>query len=433
MICVGHRVVALFAAAILAHVLVACSAPDSMTSVSVLGPWTHGEQQNFEKVLNRFTRDTGVKVIYQGARAVNEELSSRVQNGTSPDVAILFSPGEVGRYLRNRKLNRLDNVIDKTQRNNYTNQWQKLESLGTENLYGVVVKANLKSIIWYNPKYRPGGEIQNWDQVVAWSGDKANTGGRPWCMGMGSTPTSGWPGTDWIEDILLHEFGTDIYQQWSSGRLPWTSPQIREAWERWGTITATVDRRSVLLTDWSDAGRPMFANPTPGCFLDHEPSFAIANYQTYDKTLKPGNDFDFLPFPAFGASRGMFEVSADMATMFNDTPQARRLIRYLATADAQRIWPHSGGGAFSVNSKVNNDPTVYPDQVSLRIAQQLTTANVLCYDAGDLMPATMRNAFYRGVLEYLSDPKQLTQILTELDEVRRTVEPEEWLDIPCGQ
>src|SRR6185437_2979595 len=131
----------------------------------------------------------------------------------------------------------------------------------------------------------------------AWSEDKANTGGRPWCMGMGSTPTSGWPGTDWIEDILLHEFGADIYQQWSSGRLPWTSPQIREAWERWGTITATVDRRSVLLTDWSDAGRPMFANPTPGCFLDHEPSFAIANYQTYDKALKPGNDFDFLPFP----------------------------------------------------------------------------------------------------------------------------------------
>jgi alpha-glucoside transport system substrate-binding protein len=180
-------------------------------------------------------------------------------------------------------------------------------------------------------------------------------------MGMGSTPISGWPGADWIEDILLHQFGTDIYQKWASGNLPWTSQPVRKAWQEWGTITATTGSRSTLLTDWTDAGRPMFTNP-PGCYLDHQPSFIIASYQNYRKEkLKPGTDFDFFPFPA-GAAGGAFIVSADMATMFNDTPQARQLIKYLATAKAQAIWPHSGGGAFSVNKKMNQN--VYPDGVS---------------------------------------------------------------------
>jgi alpha-glucoside transport system substrate-binding protein len=304
-----------------------------------------------------------------------------------------------------------------------------------------VVKANAKSIIWYNPKQMPElaqvpeSKIQAWDQLVTRVETIAKTGGTPWCMGMGSTPTSGWPGTDWIEDILLHQFGTEIYQKWASGQLPWTSTEVSKAWQDWGGITATTSSRSALLTDWGDAGRSMFTNP-PGCYLHHQNSFVIANYQTYSKDLKPGVDFDFFRFPDFNSHLGgAFEVSADLAGMFNDTPQARKLISYLAAAKAQAIWPHSGGGAFSVNKNVT--PSVYQDDVSKRITQELTTAKALCYDAADLMPATMRNAFYRAVLEYLSDPnqpKQLNQLLDKLEQVRKiTVERKEWLNIPCGQ
>ncbi len=297
-----------------------------------------------------------------------------------------------------------------------------------------MVKANLKSIIWFNP-HVPHPTIQTWDQLVAFGDTMAKTGGTPWCMGMGSTPTSGWPGTDWIEDILLHQFGTDIFQQWASGTLPWTSPQVRKAWEDWGKITATAGSSSALLTDWGDAGHPMFTSP-PGCLLHHGPSFIMASYQTYDGAPKPGTDFDFFGFPNFGsqpagAPGGPFEVSADMAGMFKRTDQAQQLIKYLATDKAQEIWPRIGGGAFSVNKNVKLD--VYQDDVSKRIAQELTTAGTLCYDAADLMPATMRNAFYRAVLEYLSDPTQLDRLLQELDGVRLGIAREEWLNIPCGQ
>lgn len=435
MIRISRRVTALLIATILISVgLTACSMPDSAGSVSVLGPWTAEEEQHFRQVLDSFEKETGVQVIYQGTRALNEVLLSNFQNRTPPDVAILFSPGEFGKYQYSGQLQKLDDVIA-PQQEAYSKQWLELQKLGTDNLYGVVVKANLKSIVWFNPKHMTKPKPENLDQLFS-LGQSVVTGngGAPWCLGMDSTPTSGWPGTDWIEDILLHQFGTDIYQQWAAGALPWTSPQVRKAWEDWANITNTTGPRSVLLTAWADAGRPMFTDP-PGCFLHHQPSFIMANYQAYEPAPKPGSDFDFFHFPdgssSTGATSEKYAVSADMAGMFNNTPQARRLIAYLATDKAQRIWPSIGGGAFSVNRNV--DLNVYSDNVSKRIAQELTTADTLCFDAADLMPATMRNAFYRAVLEYVSDPTQLNRLLEELEVVRRGIAREEWLNIPCGQ
>ncbi|MGH3868578.1 MAG: ABC transporter substrate-binding protein [Pseudonocardiaceae bacterium] len=414
-------------------ILAACSTPDPAGSVIVLGPWNDREKKDFLKVLDQFTHDTHVQVSYQGTRALDEDLAAEVQNDTPPDISISPSLGDLRHYLNTNHLHSLNNVIENPERDTYIKQWPEVQKLGTNNLYGVVVKVNLKSIIWYNLRQRPEPEVQTWEQLVAQSETIAKTGGRPWCMGMGSTPISGWPGTDWIGDILLHQFGTDSYQQWASGKLPWTSQQVKKAWQEWGKITATTGPRSSLLTDWHDAGIPMFRNP-PGCYFDHQASFIISSYQNYKnykgETLTPGDDFDFVPFPA-GVADGAFQVSADLAVMFHDTPQARQLIRYLATAKAQAIWPHIGDGAFSVNKKVNRG--VYLNNVSKKISAELTNANTLCYSASDSMPTAMRDAFYRAVLEYLGDPNQLDQLLDELDEVRRGIPPGEWLTIPCGQ
>ncbi|MGQ0778002.1 MAG: ABC transporter substrate-binding protein [Pseudonocardiales bacterium] len=433
------QLIALLVVLILNINLVACSTMDSAGTVTVLGPWIGETAQAFKNELGDFETDTGIDIVYQGTRGLNEDLLSDVQQGTPPDIAILFSLGELAQYQRRNVLYPLDDVIELPQ-DEYTEHWQELQKLGTDELYGVVVKVSFKSIIWYNPKRFPYDEPQTWDELVALSQAIAETGGTPWCSGMGSTPSTGWPGTDLIEDILLHQFGVEIYRQWVSGTLHWDSPQVRQAWLSWGTIMAFTGYRSALLTDFDDAGQPLFTNP-PGCFLHHQPSFAMGSYQEYrdatGATPQPGDDFNFFPLPEFGPQSGdpasrTWEVSADFAAMFNDTPQARRLMQYLATKEGQEIWPKIlGSGSFSVNKKV--ELSIYGNDVSRSIANTLTHAKTLCYDAADLMPTTMRNAFQRAVLEYLSDPGQLDSLLAELEQVRGGVSPEEWLDFPCGQ
>jgi hypothetical protein len=63
--------------------------------------------------------------------------------------------------------------------------------------------------------------------------------------------------------------------------------------------------------------------------------------------------------------------------------------------------------------------TDYPDSVSQDLAENLTRAADVRFDASDSMPQTMGNAFYSAVLEYLDSPGQLNLILHGLDQVRK--------------
>ena len=402
---------------------VACGAVTD--SVTVLAPWTGAEGAVFRQVLDRFTAKTGIRVEFQGTRALNQVLTAEVQKGTPPDIAVLPSLGDLAGYVRRDAVRPLDEVIESRAEQSHSPRWVQLERVAGKR-YAVAVKADLKSLIWYDPRRLPelrADPAPSWDRLVKLGQD---LGGSAWCMGMGSTPVSGWPGTDWIEDLVLHQAGPAVYQRWAAGQVAWTAPEIRQAWAAWGQVVQRPE--VVLLTDFGDAGRPMYAD-RPGCFLHHQASFLTGILSGYPGPPRLGADADFVPFPS--TTGGVWEVSADLAGMFNDTPQARELMRFLATDEAQSVWPAAGHGTvFSVNRGV--DPKVYENDVSRRIAQTLTGTAVLCFDASDLMPGAMTNAFYRAVLEYLQAPTQLDRILGQLDQVRAAVAPGEWLDVPCG-
>ncbi|WET77221.1 ABC transporter substrate-binding protein [Amycolatopsis sp. QT-25] len=412
-----------------------CSASAEAGPVVVLASWTGNEETAFRQVLDAFEAETGIRYLYEGTRAVDQVLASDVQRGTPPDVAVLPNAGVLAKYQKSGALLPLDDALSAAVTRSFSAQWVTLQQIGTQKLYAVAVKADLKSLIWYDPARLTGIRPTTFEGLRAYAAGLTAAGGTPWCVGMGAPPTSGWPGTDWIEDILLHSAGPDKYRQWASGGLPWTSPEVEKAWQDWGSVLEPAAIRggtaAALLTDFGDAGKAMFTEP-PGCALEHQASFVMSRYQNFqrpDGTLpEPGTDFDFLSFPG----RDVSEVAADLAGMFQDTPQARKLIEFLASEKAQRIWPSiPRANAFSANRKLGLD--VYPDQVSRRVADTITSAAALCFDASDLMPATMTGAFHRAVLEYLSNRDRLGTLLKQLEDVRKSIQPGEWLKIPCGQ
>ncbi|MEV6620250.1 hypothetical protein AB0M83_13305 [Amycolatopsis sp. NPDC051106] len=59
-------------AAALAAGVSGCSADPGAEVVTVLGPWTGDEQAAFQRVLDGFTRETGIPTRYQGTRAQNQ-------------------------------------------------------------------------------------------------------------------------------------------------------------------------------------------------------------------------------------------------------------------------------------------------------------------------------------------------------------------------
>ena len=102
--------------------------------------------------------------------------------------------------------------------------------------------------------------------------------------------------------------------------------------------------------------------------------------------------------------------------MFNDTPQARALIQWLVTPQAQEIWAKIGGGYLAANKFVS--PSVYPDDASRKSAEAFVNAQTFRYDAGDLMPTAMGRAFFSAMVEFAQNPGNLDSILTNLDTVQ---------------
>ena len=206
-----------------------------------------------------------------------------------------------------------------------------------------------------------------------------------------------------------------------AGTQKWSSPEIKQAWQTFGQILGPNDSnvyggsQYILATDFGSVGTPMFQSP-PKCYMLNQASFITSFFTSANPALQAGTDFNFFPLPDINSQfTGAHVVAADAWSMFHDTSQARQLIKYLTTADAQAIWVKRGG-KLAVNKSVNlND---YPDILSKESAQIIVTTQIAKYDATDNMPADMRNAAWKGLLDFIQNQSKLDSILKTLDTVQ---------------
>ncbi len=378
------------------------------TKVSVIGTWGGAEQESFLAMVKPWEEKTGNTVQYTGTRDINAVLTTGVASGILPDLAGLPGPGQMVEWGKSGALKPLDNVLDTATYKAETSP--AFVDLGTVDgkIVGVFIKSALKGLIWYNPMDYTGGAPATWDDVM-----NTPTGNAEalWCVGLESGAASGWPGTDWIEDFVLRQSGPDVYDAWVNGTQAWASPEIKSAFEAFGKVLdkSYGGANTVVSTNFGDGGNPLFTSP-PGCLFHHQASFITDFFKNQGGAAD--GDFDFFPMPDINpAYAGAFTGAGDLFGMFNDTPAARDLLKYLVTAEAQQIWV-SRGGALSGNTKV----TEYPDDVSKRSAEILGSAKIFRFDGGDLMPTALQSAFFKAMVDFAQDQSKLDEILAGLDE-----------------
>ena len=383
-------------------------------SVTVIGTWGGAEETAFHAMVAPWEAKTGAKVNYTGTKDLNTVLTAGVASGVLPDLAGLPGPGQMTQWAGS--LVDLGTVLDVP---TYTSETAPaLVTLGTVNskLVGVFIKTAVKGLMWYDPKTLADITTTppaTWDALQAYITANKSKATSPWCLGVEDGAASGWSGTDWIEDIVLRQAGPDVYQQWYQGKVKWTDPAIKTAWTTFGDVVANSfgGSTTVNATNFKNAGDPLFKTP-PGCMFLHQASF-ITGLGGF-KTAKSGTDYNFFPFPDINAQyAGAVEGAGDLFGMFHDTPAGRSLMAYLVTAPAQDIWVKIGGAL-----SANKNATDYPDDISKRSAAILTNAKIFAFDASDLMPTAMNDAFWKGIVAYIKDSSQLDPILANLDKVQ---------------
>ncbi|AZM46109.1 hypothetical protein DMB38_09995 [Streptomyces sp. WAC 06738] len=387
--------------------------------VTVLGPWTGPQEETFEKLL----KSQGFDYVYQGTAAQREVLLSQAQAGTPPDIVIMPGTGELAEYAAEDRLQPLDEwkLYDEDQ---YHAPWiPRATGKSGERVYWVPVRVALKSIVWYR----------------AANGRPESVGAGQWCVGMGDDGAAGWPGSDWIEDLLLQTAGAKTYARWARGELEWTDEAVVRAWTAWGTLMkseGTGPARWALLNDYrgaDDANGLLFGGRVrtdEWCVAEHQGSFARDLYGDAAGRADYTPSTPYLPGTTVPRGR---EVSGDFAALFDDRKKTRQVFRFLASAEGQRAWAGlSDAPVYSANAERGMPESEKP--VTQRIVRDLEdTALPRCLDASDVMPPAVRDAFYNAVLRYLAaDELDPLPWLQNVQKVQEFEKQRPWMTGICG-
>ncbi|WP_330292921.1 alpha-glucoside ABC transporter substrate-binding protein [Streptomyces sp. NBC_00576] len=394
---------ALLAACLL--VLVPGCSSDAPDPLVVLGPWTGAEGQAFEAALRKLDDGTGRTYTYEGTRSLRETLVSQLEAEAPPDVAILNSIGELTEYARRDKLRPL---VEATAERAYPPWAPTLIVDSRRRTYWVPLKVDLKSLVW--------------------SKEGTSAEDPEWCVGLASQQTSGWPGTDWIEDILLHQAGPARYTEWATGALSWQHPAVERAWQTWAQLLGDRSRTSVqrsLTTSYEGTpqpgGEPRGLLDSPGfdCTHEHQSAFIRYVYAGDDVRVEPSARF----LDGQSEYRDAYEVAGDMAAVFSADPAAQELVERLSGPAGRELWRTAAGSAVRplFPDAAGLPPAATADPIDQEIDSLLASrARILCFDASDVMPPEVRDVFYRAVLEFFRDhsTKHLDSLLSQLESVR---------------
>jgi multiple sugar transport system substrate-binding protein/alpha-glucoside transport system substrate-binding protein len=160
---------------------------------------------------------------------------------------------------------------------------------------------------------------------------------------------------------------------------------------------------------------PWIVGKPPKAGMVYEGDF-VEGVLTSTAKATPKTDFDYFPFPAAGSTKGFVMGGGDVAVMMKDTPAAKALMAYLASADAPTPWIKAGGFT-SPNKKV--DTSLYPDPIAAASAKQLTSASVFRFDMSDQAPAAFGGTAGKGewadLQAFLANPTTIDATMQQLE------------------
>jgi alpha-glucoside transport system substrate-binding protein len=380
-------------------------------TLSIFGPWRGDDQELVESMLAYFEDATGIDVNYASSENYEQQIVIDTEAGSPPNIAILPQPGLIADLASKGYLTPLGGETQKWLEENYAAgpSWVSLGTYkgkdGAASLYGFPYKIDVKSLVWYVPENfeDAGYEIpQTMEELKTLTEKIVADGGTPWCIGLGSGGATGWPATDWVEDMMLRTQPPEVYDQWVKNEIPFDDAKVVGAIEEFGWFArndkfVSGGSGAVATTDFRESPRGLFASP-PACYMHHQASF-IPSF--FPEGTKLGVDADFFYMPAYaGKDLGKPVLGAGtLAMIAKDSPTARVFIEWLKTPIAHEIWMAQSG--FLTPYKAVN-VNAYGNDALKKQGEILLNATTFRFDGSDLMPGAVgAGSFWTGMVDYV--------------------------------
>ncbi|GIG30387.1 ABC transporter substrate-binding protein [Cellulomonas marina] len=400
------------------------------TEVSVYTTITGDEATAQEASYEEYERCTGTDIVYEANDEFEAQIAVRIQSGSAPDIAYIPQPGLLQRLVKDFP----DAILPASEEvaanvdEFFTEEWREYGTVdGT--LYGSPLGANAKSFVWYSPSMfaEAGYEIPTtWDELIALSdrivAEHPDT--KPWCVGIASGDATGWPATDWLEDVVLRTAGPDVYDQWYTHEIPFDDPQVVEALDTAGEILRNPDYvngglgdvSSIATTAWDAGGFPILDG---SCWMHRAANFYGVNWQQAQEGVEIAEDGDVFAFylPGATADEKPMLGGGEFVVSFEERPEVQAFHAFLASD----VWANdkaevSNAGWVSANSGLDVELLQSPID---RLASEILASDeyTFRFDASDLMPGPVgAGSFWTGMTNWLSDPSTSSeQVLSDIE------------------
>lgn len=393
---------------------------------ALFGAPTGVEGDALDGFIDVYNEETGSNITFRGSDGFEQELRIAVDGGDPPAVAFTPQPGSICEFADDGHLASLEDMgFDIAEMEaNHSAYWVGLGECADGNHYGIPWFPNFKSIVFYHmPTFEEGGyEVpETYDDMVALSEQMVADGITPWCFGFESGDATGWPGTDWIEDIFVRLHGSEAYQQWYEHEIPFNDPMVAEAFDTFGEILfgegfVLGGAANVVGINFNDSPGPLFADP-PGCAMLKQGSFISNVFEDQPEFEEgEGGEIGVFAFPDIAGNTGAMGGGDTLMVFDADAPGAVQAVQdwispdwqcTLASASGGGIAPYGGHGVSGVERLPGHkdvDPGCYETEASQTFAEAITAAleaNTFVFDASDLMPPEVgQESFWTGMVDW---------------------------------
>jgi alpha-glucoside transport system substrate-binding protein len=378
--------------------LPATPGPGSAGSVTVFGVEDSESEAGAEQAaLKQFGDANGIKITYVGRRDFEQQINSQVLGGNPPDIALFPQPGKLAGFAKDGDIKEVPSDVVSAVSSQWDKSYMAFSQVDGKQM-GVPLKADLKSLVWYVPSVweQKGYQVPKTltefkslvDQMIA-------KGDTPLCVGIESGTATGWPFTDWVEELILREQGIDYYNKWVSHEIPFNDQKVVDTfneiagpdgiWTKDGAVFAVGG--SIAATPFGDNAEPLVQGK---CMMHRQANFFAANFPEGTKFGTGPGEVSTFYFPADQGHPVL--VGGLQAAAFRDSPEVWKVMQYLGSADyanarqkAQAALVPSGISGFLTGN--NKAEASNWSQLEQGFLQTLKTADPAAFDGSDQMPA----------------------------------------------
>jgi len=394
-------------------------------SIEIMYGFTGQQSDDFIAVVKPWAEKNGITLKFSPTANFNQLINTRVQGNQLPDVAVFPQPGVMRDIAKQGKLTDLSGVLKMDDLKANTVPGALEAGQGTDGKqYAVLISSNVKNGVYVPKKAVQAAGLTNppqtMDELMKLTDKIAATGTTPWCFGIGAEAATGWPATDWVENLMVINYGTDVYNQWVNHKIPFNDPKVLAVLNQMEALVLAPGhvnggRKSVAANPFGTAGNVMFDNP-PGCYMYRQGNFLTQPGFFPDAVVKDlDNSVGVFPMPGKTAQSKPVLGGGDMAGLFSGkNDSAKKLIQYLTSTEYQNAAIAKSDSYLA--PRTDADLSGYKSETSKAFATVQNKATEWVFDGSDQMPGEVGSgSFWREMTSWISGQENAKKALDNIE------------------